>query len=83
VRLSNCVSGALRSTLSAMRRLSLLSLPASSVSKLSAGCVCRAGPRLSMPVATTEDADDTFQAFIEGRADDDVGVLVGLFAVCG
>src|SRR5438552_5567975 len=29
------------------------------------------------------DADDTFQAFIEGRADDDVGVRVGLFAYAG
>src|ERR1700757_2171063 len=29
------------------------------------------------------DADDTFQAFIESGADDDVGVLVGLFANAG
>jgi hypothetical protein len=48
------VSGALRSIRSAMRWLSSRSLPASSVSELSAGCVWCAGPRLSMPVATTE-----------------------------
>src|SRR4051794_12369300 len=29
------------------------------------------------------DADDTYQAFIEGSADDDVGVRVGLFAYAG
>src|SRR6266850_8223895 len=52
--LANCGGGALRSIRSAVRRLSLRSLPASSVSELSAGCLWRAGPRLSMPVATTE-----------------------------
>src|SRR5262249_275053 len=29
------------------------------------------------------DADDALQAFVEDRADDDVGVLVGLFADAG
>ena len=46
------MSGALRA--SAVRRPSLRSLPASSVSKLSAGCVWHVGSGLSMPVATTE-----------------------------
>ena len=47
-------TGALRSVQSAMRRLSLPSLPASSASELSVGCIWRAGARLSIPVATTE-----------------------------
>jgi hypothetical protein len=49
----NCRPVALRSICSALRRLSLRSLPASSVSEC-AGCVWRVAPRLSMPVATTE-----------------------------
>jgi len=66
-----------------MRRLSLRSLPASSVSELSAGCVWRAGAEIIDAGRHYRDADDTFQAFIESGADDDVGVLVGLFANAG
>src|SRR5689334_423693 len=44
----------LRSIRSVVRRLSLLSRPARSVSEPSAGCAWRAEERLSIPVATTE-----------------------------
>src|SRR5712664_46791 len=52
--LSKGGGGAPRSIRLAMRRLSLRSRPASSVSEPSTGCVWRTAPRLSMPVATTE-----------------------------
>ena len=81
--LSNCGGGELRSIRSAMRRLSLLSLPASSVSELTAGCVSCAGARLSMPVATTETRTIPSRLSSKDRTDDDVGVLVSLFANAG
>ena len=38
---------------------------------------------MSTPVATTDTRIDALEAFIEGRADDDVGVRIDLFADAG
>ena len=75
---SNCDSGALRSVRPAIRRLSLRRLPASSVSAVR----LRLPRRVGVVDAGRDhrNADDAVQAFVEGGADDDVGVLVGLFA---
>jgi len=75
-------SGALRSIRSAMRRPSLRSLPASSVSELSAGCVWRAGQdyRCRSPPPRR---GRYLPGFHRKWRDDDVGVLVGLFANAG
>ena len=79
---SNCDSGALRSVRPAIRRLSLRRLPVTSVSALSADCVCRASAFVDAG-RDHRDADNAVQAFVKGGADDDVGVLVGLFVGCG
>ena len=58
-------------------------LPASSLRAFSAGLGVRAHTGIIDAGRHHRDADDAFEAFVEGRADDDVGVLVDLLADAG